>query len=351
MPCRSRWCGCSACRPPGSRRPANRTCAPTTTGSRTGRRPTSTSRSTRSTSSWRGRRTSTSGDDFQFGFVPLWQLDEAGRADVADKITRTVAEAVREGIVDNRGTALEELKRASRVTGIWGSITDEDIEDAKAAPPIGGEGGDEPSDPGDEPPPTLSPQHAHPAASTRPGSGGDRERDAAPAGAPRRLRALAPPARTPYRYPGPRLLGPRPGPRRGDRDPARYVPVTVADPPAGALRAPARHAGRGRRGGRLLRRPRARRRPRRLGHRPGAPAHRRLRRGQGHAGLPHAHPRPGPLRAVLRRRRGIAARRGGYPSFRARPSPLGRRRAGPRCRAPRTCGDRNRDLDQRSPRG
>jgi phage-related protein (TIGR01555 family) len=81
-------------------------------------------------------------EDFQFEFVPLWQLDHTQRAAAAQQITGTVQQAFEGGMV-NRGTALKELKQASSYTGIWTSITSEEIEEAENEPPLSAQGGGE----------------------------------------------------------------------------------------------------------------------------------------------------------------------------------------------------------------
>lgn len=70
-------------------------------------------------------------DDFNFEFVPLWQLDHVQRAAVSQQVTQTVQTAWDGGLLPNLGVALRELKQSSEYTGIWTNITDEDIEAAK----------------------------------------------------------------------------------------------------------------------------------------------------------------------------------------------------------------------------
>lgn len=76
-------------------------------------------------------------EDFSFDFNPLWQLTAIERAGVAESATRTVSQAVAEGLVD-RATGMEELRGLHRETGMFGSISDEAIEEARAdvPPPI-----------------------------------------------------------------------------------------------------------------------------------------------------------------------------------------------------------------------
>ena len=77
-------------------------------------------------------------EDFSFDFVPLWQMTPLERVQVAETAGRTIGAAVSDGLL-NRATAMEELRGLSRETGLFGSITDEDIEEARAEPPPMGE--------------------------------------------------------------------------------------------------------------------------------------------------------------------------------------------------------------------
>ena len=90
-------------------------------------------------------------EEFNFNFVPLWQLDETEKADVADKTTRMVLETEAGGLISQK-VALQELKQLARVTGKWTNIDNKAIADANdvAEPPeaemeagAGGEGGEE----------------------------------------------------------------------------------------------------------------------------------------------------------------------------------------------------------------
>jgi uncharacterized protein len=86
-------------------------------------------------------------DEFNFNFVPLWQLDETEKADVADKTTRMVLETQVGGLVSEK-VALQELRQLARVTGRWTNIDDKLIAEANdvAEPPeaeMGAEGGEE----------------------------------------------------------------------------------------------------------------------------------------------------------------------------------------------------------------
>ena len=67
-------------------------------------------------------------------FKPLWQMSDQDKAEVAGKTTAAIVDAYEAQIID-RKTALKELRQASRVTGVWTNITDEDIEAANDDPP------------------------------------------------------------------------------------------------------------------------------------------------------------------------------------------------------------------------
>lgn len=73
-------------------------------------------------------------EGFDFDFVPLWQTSTKEKADIATAITTTVSTAFEKGIID-QATAMQELKQSSDVTGVFSNITDEQIDEAKMAPP------------------------------------------------------------------------------------------------------------------------------------------------------------------------------------------------------------------------
>lgn len=99
-------------------------------------------------------------DNFNFNFVPLWQMDQTEKTDVADKATRFVMEVEAAGLVSPK-VALQELRQLSKATGYWTNITTKDIEEASdvAEPPEmpgmgeeeGEEGGEAPSGGGEKP--------------------------------------------------------------------------------------------------------------------------------------------------------------------------------------------------------
>lgn len=73
-------------------------------------------------------------ENFDFEFVPLWQLQPRDKADIATATTNTVVAAHAAGIIDN-ATALKELKQSAAITGVFTNITNEQIEAATFEPP------------------------------------------------------------------------------------------------------------------------------------------------------------------------------------------------------------------------
>jgi phage-related protein (TIGR01555 family) len=73
-------------------------------------------------------------EGFGIAFKSLWQMSDKEKADTAEVVTRTVDAGFNGGII-GRGTALKELKQASEVTGVFASITDEEITEAEAEGP------------------------------------------------------------------------------------------------------------------------------------------------------------------------------------------------------------------------
>jgi phage-related protein (TIGR01555 family) len=72
--------------------------------------------------------------DFSFQFTPLWQMSALEKSELAARTTATITQAFEAGMID-KATALEELRANSRISGIWTSITDELIAQAKLMPP------------------------------------------------------------------------------------------------------------------------------------------------------------------------------------------------------------------------
>lgn len=73
--------------------------------------------------------------NLNFTFKPLWQLNDTEKSDIAQKHTSAVVQAEESSLV-SRADALRELRHSSRITGLWSSITDEDIEAAENEPPL-----------------------------------------------------------------------------------------------------------------------------------------------------------------------------------------------------------------------
>lgn len=85
-------------------------------------------------------------EGFTFEFTPLWQLSDVEKSQVAANLTTAVVAAEGAGLVD-RSTALQELRHSSQTTGLWGHISDEQIEEAENDPPPAIETGDPDADP------------------------------------------------------------------------------------------------------------------------------------------------------------------------------------------------------------
>lgn len=81
-------------------------------------------------------------NNFNFEFVPLWQLTTEQKASVSAQTSNAILQAFDAGAI-GRGVVLKELRKLSSDTGVWTSITDEDIDEAEKEPilPRPGEGG------------------------------------------------------------------------------------------------------------------------------------------------------------------------------------------------------------------
>jgi len=106
------------------------------------------------------------GEGCTFEFRPLWQMSDVEKSTVATSITTAVTSAESSGLVD-RSTALKELRHSAQVTGVWGHITDEQIEEAENEPPPAPELGDPNADPDDRQDPSQEGQQ-DPAAKAAP---------------------------------------------------------------------------------------------------------------------------------------------------------------------------------------
>ena len=73
-------------------------------------------------------------DSFSFDFASLWQIDDTQKADIAAKVTESICRAEEQGLITTQA-AMKELRQSSEITGIYSSITDEDIESANDSVP------------------------------------------------------------------------------------------------------------------------------------------------------------------------------------------------------------------------
>lgn len=64
---------------------------------------------------------------FRFEFGALWQISDTEKADILQKKTQSVVSAYQAGIITDK-IALEELRKFDETLGVFGSVTDEDIE-------------------------------------------------------------------------------------------------------------------------------------------------------------------------------------------------------------------------------
>lgn len=82
--------------------------------------------------------------DLEFSFVPLWQMSAMDKSNIAKGNAETVVGAYEAGLLTKQ-TTMKELRDQSGETGLFGNITDEEIEEAKEEddnPPLpGGEAG------------------------------------------------------------------------------------------------------------------------------------------------------------------------------------------------------------------
>ena len=68
-------------------------------------------------------------DDFDYAFNPVRKPNNDEMADLASKNTDSITKAFQAGLISQQ-TALKEMRSQSELTGMWQSITDEDIENA-----------------------------------------------------------------------------------------------------------------------------------------------------------------------------------------------------------------------------
>jgi phage-related protein (TIGR01555 family) len=74
-------------------------------------------------------------EDLEFDFVSLWQMSAVDKANIGKTTTESILGALDSGVIDT-ATAMKELRLASRVTGLFTNITDEQIEEAEEEPPL-----------------------------------------------------------------------------------------------------------------------------------------------------------------------------------------------------------------------
>ncbi|TXH35292.1 MAG: DUF1073 domain-containing protein [Rhodospirillaceae bacterium] len=85
-------------------------------------------------------------DGITFEFQPLWTMDDTQKSTIVTNVTNAIATAASEALID-RPTAMKELRNLGETTGVFSTISDEDIAEAEAAPPMPGEN-DLPEQPG-----------------------------------------------------------------------------------------------------------------------------------------------------------------------------------------------------------
>ena len=95
---------------------------------------------------------------FNWSFSALWQLSDNEKATIAGQVTTFIDQGKMGGLISSE-IALKELRQASRLTGYWTNITDEDIKQAKMGDllpdPAAMGMGQQPGEPGQ--PPGASP--------------------------------------------------------------------------------------------------------------------------------------------------------------------------------------------------
>lgn len=75
---------------------------------------------------------------FSFKFVPLWQVSDKEKADVANVSSQAVVGAFEAGLISQKA-GMQELRGLAEVTGMFGNITDEDIDAAEDKIPTAAE--------------------------------------------------------------------------------------------------------------------------------------------------------------------------------------------------------------------
>lgn len=72
--------------------------------------------------------------DFQFTFVPLWQMSALDKAAIVKSNTETIIGAQDAGLIKPAG-AMKELRQMSKETGLFSNISDEEIAETEIEPP------------------------------------------------------------------------------------------------------------------------------------------------------------------------------------------------------------------------
>lgn len=83
---------------------------------------------------WRSTFGNPAPKDLEFSFTPLWQMTATDKATNAKTIAETISGAVEQGLI-SIPAAMKELRQTSGDTGLFSSITDEDIKQAEEEPP------------------------------------------------------------------------------------------------------------------------------------------------------------------------------------------------------------------------
>lgn len=129
---------------------------------------------------------------FEFTFAPLWQMSATEKAAHAGALTTALVAAAGAGFID-RATALEELRAGSEENGVYATITDEQIEQARLE--------EAPVPPGLGPESAVAALEAFAAGGALPGAGPGAVPGAVPGGAVAALEAFvrggAPPVANP----------------------------------------------------------------------------------------------------------------------------------------------------------
>lgn len=83
---------------------------------------------------WRSVKGVDAPNELEFKFIPLWQVTALDKANIAKTNTESITGAFDSGLISQK-TAMTELRQQADETGIFSSITDDDIKDAEAEEP------------------------------------------------------------------------------------------------------------------------------------------------------------------------------------------------------------------------